>query len=152
VWALAGALTFHIGLHVLRFFNMFNGERDREDRSLSIFGDMIPWFMKAPNGCYYCTPMENFLWKISCRVFLLSDVLHFGEHVIWKDSHLRRMDLWHVKSCRDENRVLAGSAPDTPTRKVFCNTLHILSQKPTLSGKSLPDSGPYHRFSHGCCR
>jgi hypothetical protein len=26
---------------------MFNGERDREGRSLSIFGDMIPWVHEA---------------------------------------------------------------------------------------------------------
>src|SRR5688572_247306 len=51
------------------------------------------------------------LWNIACRVFLRSDVLHVGEHVIWKDSHRRRMDLWHVQSCRDENSALAESAP-----------------------------------------
>jgi hypothetical protein len=61
VWALAGTLTSHIGLHFLQFSGIFNGEREREDRSLSMFGDMIPGFMKAPTGGFYCTPMENFL-------------------------------------------------------------------------------------------
>jgi hypothetical protein len=47
VWALAGALTSHIGRHVLRFSGMFNGERERKERSLSMFGDMIPWFHES---------------------------------------------------------------------------------------------------------
>src|SRR5918999_1082197 len=51
------------------------------------------------------------LWNISWRVFLRSDVLHVGEHVIWKDNHRRKMDLWHRQSCRDENSNLAESAP-----------------------------------------
>ena len=49
--------------------------------------------------------------KISCQFFLLSDVLHVGYYVIWKDSHFRRIDLWQVKPCRDERRVLVGSVP-----------------------------------------
>jgi hypothetical protein len=47
LWVLAGALTFHIGLHCLRCSDMFHGERDRENRSRSMVGDMIPWFYEA---------------------------------------------------------------------------------------------------------
>jgi hypothetical protein len=50
--------------------------------------------------------MENFLTGF----FLPSDVLHAGEQVIWKDSHRKKMDLWHIQSCRNENSVLAESA------------------------------------------
>src|SRR5687768_17256594 len=42
VWALAGALTSRIRLHVLRFSNTFTREKNREDRSRSMVGDMIP--------------------------------------------------------------------------------------------------------------
>ena len=67
LWALAGALTSHIGLHFLRFSDIFNGGRDREDRSLASFGDMVPWFPKnSQNECFYCTPMENFLTGFFC--------------------------------------------------------------------------------------
>jgi hypothetical protein len=58
--------------------------------------------------------MENFLTG-----FLLSDVLNVGEHVIGKESHPKRMDLWQVTSCRDKNRVLAGSSKMHQKRVTF---------------------------------
>jgi hypothetical protein len=61
--------------------------------------------------------MENFLTG-----FLLSDVLHVGEHVIGEESHPKRMELWQVTSCRDKNRVLAGSSKMSQKR-VFVDTL-----------------------------
>jgi hypothetical protein len=51
--------------------------------------------------------------------FLLSDVLNVGEHVIGKESHPKRMDLWQVTSCRDKNRVLAGSSKMHQKRVTF---------------------------------
>jgi hypothetical protein len=61
LWALAGALTSHIGLHFLRFSDIFNGGRDREDRSLASFGDMVPWFPKNSQ----MNVSIVLLWKIS---------------------------------------------------------------------------------------
>jgi hypothetical protein len=53
------------------------------------------------------------------RGFLLSDVLHVGEHVIGEESHPKRRDLWQVTSCRDKNRVLAGSSKMHQKRVTF---------------------------------
>jgi hypothetical protein len=50
---------------------------------------------------------------------LLSDVLHVGEHVIGEESHPKRRDLWQVTSCRDKNRVLAGSSKMHQKRVTF---------------------------------
>jgi hypothetical protein len=65
LWALAGALTSHSGLHFLRFSDIFNGDSDKwlgkEDGSLAIFGDMIPWFPKNSQVGVSII----LLWKIS---------------------------------------------------------------------------------------
>jgi hypothetical protein len=48
--------------------------------------------------------MENFLTGFFCYLtFSMWDNMSYGRIV-----HLRSMDLWQVKSCSDENRVLAG--------------------------------------------
>jgi hypothetical protein len=66
VWALTGALTSHIGLHCLRFSDMFNGERDRADRSRSIFGDMISWFHESSKWRFLLYSYGNFLAGFFC--------------------------------------------------------------------------------------
>src|SRR5687768_9528003 len=48
------------------------------------------------------------LWNISWRVFLLSDVLRVGEQVLWKDRPFQEDG---PLASKNENRVLAGSAP-----------------------------------------
>ena len=72
VWALAGALTSHIGLHVLRFSDIVNGERSRADRSLSMFGDMIPWFHEALKWRFllysYGTFLDGFFCYLTCSM------------------------------------------------------------------------------------
>jgi hypothetical protein len=82
VWALASALTSHSGLH---------------------YDPLVS--QKLSSGCFYCTPMENFLTGFFCYLtFSKLENMSYGRIV-----HRRRMDLWHVKSCRDENKVLAGT-------------------------------------------
>jgi hypothetical protein len=89
VWALASALTSHSGLH----------------------GDSLV-FQKLSSGCFYGTPIENFVMGFFCYVtFSMLDNMSYGRIV-----HCRRMDLWQVKSCRDENRVLAGKHWGAKTR------------------------------------
>jgi hypothetical protein len=68
---------------------------------------MIPWFHERSTWRFLLYAYGTFLDGFVLR----SEVLHVGEHVMWKDNHRRKMDLWHRQSCRDENSNLAESAP-----------------------------------------
>jgi hypothetical protein len=61
LWALADVLTSYMGFIVYGSPIFFNGERDREDRSRSIVGDMIPWFRKAPKWRFLLYSYGKFL-------------------------------------------------------------------------------------------
>jgi len=82
VWALASALTSCLGLHVLRFSDMFNSERDREDRSRSMFGDMIPWFREALKWRFllysYGKFLDGFFRDLTCSMV---DTMSYGRIV-----------------------------------------------------------------------
>jgi hypothetical protein len=50
-----------MGFHFLWFSNILNGDRHRDDRSLAIFGDMIPWFSETSQTDVFIV----LLWKNS---------------------------------------------------------------------------------------
>jgi hypothetical protein len=60
------------GLHCLRFSDIFNGERDREDRSRSIVGDMIPWFHEVLKRRFllysYGKFLDGFFCDLTCSM------------------------------------------------------------------------------------
>jgi hypothetical protein len=82
LWVFAGALTSHIGLHVLRFSDIFTRERNREERSLSIFGDMIPWFHESSKRRFLLYSHGKFLAEFfCCLTFSMLDTMSYGRIV-----------------------------------------------------------------------
>jgi hypothetical protein len=80
-----------------------------------MFGDMIPWFHEALKWRFLLYSYGEFLDGIFCdQTCSMLENMSYGRIV-----HLRRMDLWHVTSCRDENSVLAGIGGMRHKRAVF---------------------------------
>jgi hypothetical protein len=69
-------MTSHSGLHFLRFSDLFNGEREREDRSRSIFGDMIAWFHESSKWMFLLYSYGKFLAELFCDLtcYMLDNV------------------------------------------------------------------------------
>jgi hypothetical protein len=78
----AGALAPPIELHVLRFSDIFTRERNREGTSLSLLGDMIPWFHESSKRRFLLFSYEKFLAEFFCDLtFSMLDTMSYGRIV-----------------------------------------------------------------------